>query len=73
MKRLIQMQNFSQTQKLKKESQPIAENHEHDGNDLMEVIPETQTQVIPETQGIRNTQTVPVHTQYQKPEIVVDD
>ena len=42
------------------ESQPTAENHEHDGNDdSMEVIPETQTQVIPETQGISNTQTVP--------------
>ena len=72
MKRLIQMQNFSQTQKLKKESQPIAENHKHHGNDLMEVIPETQTQVIPETQGIRNTQTVP-ETQTFSEVIVIDD
>ena len=55
------------------ESQHTAENHEHDGNDdSMEVIPETQTQVIPETQGIGNTQTVP-ETQTFSEVIVIDD
>ena len=54
-------------------SQPNAKNHEHhDGNDSLEVIPETQTQVIPETQGISNTQTVP-ETQTFSEVIVIDD
>ena len=54
------------------ESQPTAENHKHDGNDSMEVILETQTQVIPETQGIGNTQTVPETQNFSKV-IVIDD
>ena len=54
------------------ESRPTAENHKHDGNDSMEVILETQTQVIPETQGIGNTQTVP-ETQTFSKVIVIDD